>query len=272
MKKTLAALFLALCLCPACASAASSKKASPTPPAQEKDEFGAADAIALAESFVAEQGYTALPAKVSKDTLAPDPLDASKDPDIIAKSRRNTLEPKAVGSRFDSDLWFVGFRSRSGGRIRAVRMDAEGLGLKMISQSIQPDWLSGNDPKPEPIDKAMAAGIAKRFVENQEARGLAKEPSKVEEHKPDDKDAWEAWWFYFPKAGLAKKTDLRPGDYALVSVHKLSREPKWVVEFRLLTPKPVPPAKPVAKPTTKPTAKPVAKPTAKPTAKPAAKP
>ncbi|MBI4678609.1 MAG: hypothetical protein HY748_13610 [Elusimicrobia bacterium] len=255
MTKTLLALLAALSLC-----------APPGPEAQaaakEDKAFARDDAIAAAERFISDQGYTAQPAAVSKDALAPDPLDASKDSDEILKARRGALEPKAFGARFDSDLWFVGFGARVGGRVRGVRMDAKGGGIKMVSQSLQADWLMGNDPKPQAISKDEAKGIAKRFVEAQGAGGLAKEPFKVENHQPDDKDGWDAWWLTFPKAALKKGAEPKPGEYAVVSVHKLNRDPKWVVEL-IGPPAPAPKAavKPAAKPAPKAPAKPAPAPT-----------
>lgn len=247
MTKTMLTLAAVLSLsAPAAAAASGGKKPAsvPAPAPKEDKAFAKEDAIAAAEKFIADQGYTSQPAAVSMDGLVKDPHDAGGSSAAILQARRGTLEPKAAGTRFDSDLWFVGFRSKSGGRLRAVRMDDKGDGIKFVSQSIQPDWLAGNDPKPEPISREDAKAIAKRFVEAQEARGLAKEPSKVEEHQPDDKDRWEAWWAYFPKAGAKKDAELRSGEYALVSVHKLSREPKWVMELKAPAPKPAPKAAP----------------------------
>ncbi|MBI5624534.1 MAG: hypothetical protein HY924_12210 [Elusimicrobia bacterium] len=212
-------------------------------PSEDKP-FTKEEALAYAERFVALQGYTSQPNQVSQGGMVEDPLDTGPDSAAKLRARFATLEPKAVGARFDSDLWFVGFRSRSGGRLRSLRMGPKGEAVKMVSQSIQPDWLAGNDPVPTAITKDEAAAIAKRFVEAHGPKGLAKEPAKVVEHKPDAKDGWDSWWAYFPKQGAKLAVEPKAGEYALVSVHKLSREPKWAVELKA---KPAPAPKPARK-------------------------
>lgn len=196
-------------------------------PAQDK-AFTKEQALAFAERFVADQGYTAKPASIPKDKLAADPMDPRGGPDAVLAARQGSLEPKAVGARFDSDLWFVGFKTKAGGRIRGLRMDALGAGAKMVSQSMRQDWLDGTEPQPVPLTMDEAKAVAAGFVAGQAVKGVAKEPSKAEDHQPSPADGWEAWWVYFPRTAAKKGQPDKPGGHAVVSVHKLTRDQKWI--------------------------------------------
>lgn len=232
MTKTMLTMLAVLSLsAPAAAATSGGKKPASVPALAPKEDevFAKDDAIAFAERFVADQGYTGQLAKVSKDGVVKDPLDPTTSPEGVLQARRGSLEPKAAGARLESDLWFVGFRTTAGSRIRGLRMDAKGQGARFVGQNIQADWLAGKEPAPAPLTEAEAKAVASRFVAAQAVPGVAKESTRGEDHKPSDADGWDAWWFFFPKTG---RKGAKPGapsaDFAVVSVHKLNRDPKWV--------------------------------------------
>jgi hypothetical protein len=121
------AFFLALTVCSAAAA---------QPPLSE------ADAVAVAEQFVADNGYTDLPADLSKMKL--ELLDQLRKRSLakIAAERHGQLERNAWGvlrGRANAPGWTVAFRYRSTGRFltlsaeiensdlgRAVTMDSDG--------------------------------------------------------------------------------------------------------------------------------------------------
>ena len=77
-----------------------------------KDPLTKDQAIELAEQFVADNGYTNLPAEKSK--LSYELFDESTgNADSILKYRYNTLQPKAFCIHEGTDRWDIGFLSVS---------------------------------------------------------------------------------------------------------------------------------------------------------------
>jgi hypothetical protein len=81
---------------------------------QQKRKLTEAEAIKKAEEFVARQGYTDLPPIKDKTEWSPDSVWGKPD-DLIMKSRRKSLEPRAYGvargdRTKDPYAWIVVFR------------------------------------------------------------------------------------------------------------------------------------------------------------------
>jgi|CXWL01.1.fsa_nt_gi ribosomal protein L12E/L44/L45/RPP1/RPP2 len=148
-----------------------------------------AEAIAAAEKHVASQGYT-------------------------------DLQPKAVGARLDSGIWFVGFRSTAGPSIHGIMIN--GQKIKRVSQNLKLDWLM---TKPLPaLDGKEAKEIAEKFAAK--TKGLPKSPFKMTENRANsDGDPTNSWWAWFEKS---PKTDAKPAVYAIVSIDKDTRQAKWI--------------------------------------------
>ncbi len=189
-------------------------------------------AMARAEAIVAEQGYTA--AAASAATLARDPFDPAGGRDAILAARQGSLEPKAAGARLDSGMWFVGFKTAQGGRIRGVMLDEKGELVRIVSQNIQLDWLnSAPPPEVKPLTAEEAAPIAVAFVKAQKRKGVAAKSAQVVENKGDtDRDRWESWWVYFSVAAKPKKGAKPAPAWAIVAVHKINAEAKWVPDAK----------------------------------------
>lgn len=181
------------------------------------------EAISRAEAFVREQGYTDRlgdPAKIVFESL-----DSSRDKDSVLKARSKTLEPKAVGARLDSEMWFVGFKAVGpGGRLRGVMVAQDGSLVKVVSQSMKADWLAGNDPPPrKTVDREEAGTIAAKFLKDAGASSGA--PAKIEERRDPAADPWDSWWVTFEKTALKGK---KAKTTVIVAVHKETGEAKWV--------------------------------------------
>ncbi len=143
------------------------------------------------------------------------------------KGSLEALQPKAVGARLDSEMWFVGFKPVApGGRLRGIMVAQDGSLTKAVSQSMQEDWLAGNDPPPrKPVGRAEAGEIALKFFT--EAGGVAPkgEPSNIEDRKDEKADPWDSWWAVFEKASLKGKKGKAT---VIVAVNKATGEAKWV--------------------------------------------
>lgn len=251
MSTTSLILTCVLSVAPAAAFAASSGDKASAKPAAEEKTLSKAEVVALAERFVAEQGYTAQPSKAAKDKIVVEPTEGARTPDEVLKGRQGSLEPKAAGARLDSELWFVGFRAAAGTRIRGVRLDAKGQNIRMLSQNMQADWLLGSEPQAQPLTADEAKAVAARFVAEQAAKGVSKNASRAEDHKPSKQDGWDAWWVYFPKTAGTKDAAGKPAEFAIVSVHKLSRQPKWILPEAKAPPTKSPPKQSPRKPVKK---------------------
>ena len=119
MKQTALLSILAVALCAPALHAAGSPANAPA----KNGALSAEDASLLAEKFVAAQGFA-------------------------------DLQPKAVGARLDSDIWFVGFRAKTGESIHGIMVMNKGQKLKRVSQNLKLDWLMS---KPEPEAPPVAA-------------------------------------------------------------------------------------------------------------------
>jgi hypothetical protein len=105
-------------------------------------------AILIAETFVAQQGYTDLPVDLNKQTLQFEKGEYASDTNQILQLRQHTLQKQAVGVRQygdNSEKWAVGFKPINGDNniIRAVTMDSLARLVIMQSQNIREDWLLG---------------------------------------------------------------------------------------------------------------------------------
>ena len=105
----------------------------PAPPRLAKGTIDARQAVAIAERFVRENGYTDF---VPDDLrcLVPESIEFSREPRNWLKGRHNQLKPQAVGfrkgSRNDREGWTVGFELVDPTNVtpatgRAVTMDAK---------------------------------------------------------------------------------------------------------------------------------------------------
>ena len=123
MKRTALLSILAVALCAPALHAAGAPTVAPTGAPAKAGALAAEDASLLAEKFVAAQGFA-------------------------------DLQPKAVGARLDSDIWFVGFRAKTGESIHGIMVMNKGQKLKRVSQNLKLDWLMS---KPEPEAPPVAA-------------------------------------------------------------------------------------------------------------------
>jgi hypothetical protein len=120
-------------------------------PKQGKGTISEAEAVKIAERFVAENGYTDLPATRQGDALSHEAVD-DYDPQNRLRHRANTLERKACGV-YEGNVWtkepgwtvvfcFTG-QSLPAGESgpppdigRPVLMDAEGANVKIFHLDI----------------------------------------------------------------------------------------------------------------------------------------
>ena len=125
--------------------------------AQVRKQLTEAEAIRVAEKFVAENRYTDLPSAQDKTSLSSEGIDAS-DPEERLRTRQNTLERKAygVGGGGGEHGWTIVFhynaKNESYRQVipnfdqhieevgRAVTMSPDGSNIKMQHQDI---YLSG---------------------------------------------------------------------------------------------------------------------------------
>ncbi|QQS30166.1 MAG: hypothetical protein IPM47_04235 [Sphingobacteriales bacterium] len=104
------------------------------------------EAIALAEAFVAAQGYTGKQPDLSKVALQFEKNEYASDSAGVLKGRFNMLKPKATGARqYDQKKWLVGFEYTGNEEniARAVTMDSIGSKIFMQSQDVRIDWILG---------------------------------------------------------------------------------------------------------------------------------
>ncbi|MBU8978253.1 hypothetical protein JI752_019065 [Lysobacter sp. MMG2] len=98
-------------------------------------------AVALAEQFVAESGYTGLPPEqITKTPLYLEPFEPSGTRRQVLQQRHNTLQPKAIGARVGrrggQTGWSVAFAYTSsslgkGDSCRVVTMDEDGANMRI---------------------------------------------------------------------------------------------------------------------------------------------
>lgn len=105
-------------------------------------------AILIAETFVAEQGYTQKPINLKTQTLQFEKGEYASDTNQIVKMRYNTLHDQAIGVRQYGDKnekWAVGFKPIHGENnvVRAVTMDTIAKMIIMQSQNMREDWVLG---------------------------------------------------------------------------------------------------------------------------------
>lgn len=171
-----------------------SLSAAAAPSMSKEEPLSAKGVIALAEKFVAEQGYD--------------------------------LQPRAVGARSESEIWFVGFRAKVGDQIRGIMISDNGRKLKLVSQTMRPDWILSEPEQAEDVGSDEARNIAEAFVAASGVPGLAKRAGKVEEHRADATDAVsDSWWAWFETS--AKKGAGRARSFAIVSVDRKTRLARW---------------------------------------------
>jgi hypothetical protein len=108
----------------------------------EQEEINMHQAVAIAEKFIAENGYTKIPV-ADKSKIAFESLEGESDVDAILKSRYNTLQEKAYGIRRDRKAdnkgWTVIFRytdKKQQKNGRAVTMNLDGTNLRVEHQDI----------------------------------------------------------------------------------------------------------------------------------------
>lgn len=94
-------------------------------------------AIAAAEKFIVDNGYTDLPPLQDETQISYEPIERKSAPGEILQTRHNTLERKAYSigkGRKGSKLgWTVGFRYKGGDDKsgRAVTMDLDGGNIRV---------------------------------------------------------------------------------------------------------------------------------------------
>jgi hypothetical protein len=103
-------------------------------------------AVELAERFVRENGYSNAPDSAIKRHLDHESIELARVREELLKSRRNTLQPKAVGVKTTDDGWGVAFDfTDPRGTCRVVTMQADGTQLRMQHKDgIRDGWV-GSD-------------------------------------------------------------------------------------------------------------------------------
>lgn len=101
------------------------------------------EAVDIAERFVRENGYTDAPDSVLKPQLDHESIELTQGRAALLKSRRNTLEPKAIGVKAIDDGWGVAFDYVDHpGTCRVVTVLKNGMPCRMKHQDgIRAYWL-----------------------------------------------------------------------------------------------------------------------------------
>jgi len=96
-------------------------------------------AVRCAEHFVAQQGYTDLPAVADSSAIVPEGIERGASKLDWLAGRRGTLDRRAAGVCVDTagKRFTVVFRSASGRSARAVTMDATFGSLRMQHQDFR---------------------------------------------------------------------------------------------------------------------------------------
>ena len=103
----------------------------------QKRRLTQSEAVALAERFIAENGYTDLPPDKTK--LSYETIEWESNVDLMLKQRHNTLERRAYGVRRGGkgeSGWTVAFRYKRhpGATGRAVTMNLDGTKARVEHQ------------------------------------------------------------------------------------------------------------------------------------------
>lgn len=103
------------------------------------------EAIAIAEKFVAEQGYTARQESVNLHKIVFEPGEFATDTAELVKMRRNMIKPKAYGAKLykKKTAWCVGFELTIDDENKGkwVGMDTTGEIVIMNKELMKLDWL-----------------------------------------------------------------------------------------------------------------------------------
>jgi hypothetical protein len=125
-----------------------------------QSNFGVAEtipqgtAVALAEKFVVENGYTTSPPEIFKSPLDPEMWDSALTHNQVLKMRFNTLKPKAIGAkpggRLDKSGWSVAFDYVPGkgvnpGSCRVVEINRDGTKIWMVHEDGMRNFFAGLD-------------------------------------------------------------------------------------------------------------------------------
>jgi len=103
------------------------------------------EAIAQAEQFIVQQGYTDLPPQINQ--LKFEKGEFASDTSKIISYRKNTLEKKAFATKQHGGSWTVGFMyiNKENNIGRAVTMDTLGVNTIMQAQEVRLDWFYEED-------------------------------------------------------------------------------------------------------------------------------
>ena len=112
---------------------------------QPKTSISGKEAIEQAEQFVIQQGYTDLPAELTK--LKFEKGEYASDTSKILAYRKNTLEIKAFAAKQHGSSWTVGFTyiNKENNIGRAVTMDTLGINTIMQPKEVRLDWFYEED-------------------------------------------------------------------------------------------------------------------------------
>ena len=93
-------------------------------------------AVALAERFIAQNGYTDAPPSKIKSELDSESIEFAESRMDLLQQRRNTLRPKAIGAkqgrRGDKAGWSIAFDFANAGEdCRVVTMNSDGSNIRI---------------------------------------------------------------------------------------------------------------------------------------------
>lgn len=106
-----------------------------------------AEAVALAERFIRENGYTDAPAAEVKESLDNEFIQVGGSRERLLESRRNTLLPRAIGVKKLSEGWGVAFQGVQSAEVcRVVTMARDGRSVRIEHQNGICDYWRGRVP------------------------------------------------------------------------------------------------------------------------------
>ena len=105
-------------------------------------------AVQLSERFVRENGYTDAPNDEIKLQLDLESIERADSRAELLKSRRNTLQPKAIGVKSTDDGWGVAFDYVDHpGSCRVVTINKDGTQIRMQHKDgVRDHWLGFDKP------------------------------------------------------------------------------------------------------------------------------
>ena len=107
------------------------------------------EAVAVAERFVRDNGYTDAPKEELKVDLDFESIEFAADREELLRQRKNSLQPKAIGAKQTSSGWGVAFDhfKPQSDTCRVVTMRLDGSEIRVQHQDgLREFWLGLGEP------------------------------------------------------------------------------------------------------------------------------